>query len=93
MGRRMCRRPGRRRLNHQVRGRAIFDQIVHLWGMDAMERTGQALLASLQVLQSLIQAGVAGKHWFVTKGAQAVTADDKISPWQTCLGIGADTPG
>ena len=58
--------------------------IVHLWGMDASEeKPDTALLASLQVLQSLIQAGVAGKHWFVTKGAQAVTADDEISPWQT----------
>ena len=58
--------------------------IVHLWGMDASERDPDtALLASLNVVQSLLNAGVAGKHWFVTKGAQAVTADDNVSPWQT----------
>ena len=42
-----------------------------------------ALLASLNVVQSLFDAGVAGKHWFVTKGAQAVIGDDVVSPWQT----------
>ncbi len=60
--------------------------IVHLWGMDASEeQPDSALLASLNVVQSLSQAGVAGKHWFVTKGAQAVAANDRVSPWQTRL--------
>ena len=58
--------------------------IVHLWGMDAGEKDPDtALLASLNVVQTLFDAGVAGKHWFVTKGAQAVITDDVVSPWQT----------
>ncbi|MGI9366832.1 MAG: SDR family NAD(P)-dependent oxidoreductase, partial [Rhizobiaceae bacterium] len=58
--------------------------IVHLWGMDASEQDpDSALLASLNVVQSLSHAGIAGKHWFVTKGAQAVADNDGISPWQT----------
>ena len=58
--------------------------IVHLWAMDACEGDSDtALLASLNVMQSLIRAGISGKHWFVTKGAQAVAADDEVSPWQT----------
>ena len=58
--------------------------IVHLWGIDASEGEPDAtLLASLKVVQSLSRSGVSGKHWFVTKGAQAVAVDDEVSPWQT----------
>ena len=58
--------------------------IAHLWGMDASQAEPDAsLLASLNVVQSLSQAGVTGRHWFITKGAQAVKEDDLVSPWQT----------
>ncbi|MEP1205831.1 MAG: SDR family NAD(P)-dependent oxidoreductase [Rhizobiaceae bacterium] len=58
--------------------------VVHLWGMDASEKQpDKALLASLKVVQLLSGAGVTGKHWFVTKGAQAVANGDLVSPWQT----------
>lgn len=61
-----------------------FAGIVHLWGMDACEsEPDKALLSSLSVVQSLGRLGVAGKHWFVTRGAQAVTGDDQVAPWQT----------
>lgn len=57
--------------------------VLHLWGMDAGETEPEAaLLASLSVVQSLFQAGIAAKHWFVTKGAQAVNSSDLVSPWQ-----------
>jgi acyl transferase domain-containing protein/NAD(P)-dependent dehydrogenase (short-subunit alcohol dehydrogenase family) len=58
--------------------------IVHLWGTDASEeQPDAALLASLNVVQSLSLAGATGKHWFVTKGSQAVDAGDIVSPWQS----------
>lgn len=58
--------------------------IVHMWGMDADENSPDAaLLASLDVFQSLSRAGATGKHWFVTKGAQSVADGDVVSPWQT----------
>jgi len=58
--------------------------IVHLWGMDASEaEPDAALLNSLQVVQSLSRAGIAARHWLVTKGAQAVKAQEQVSPWQT----------
>ena len=58
--------------------------IVHLWGMDASEtEPDTALLASLNVVQVLSRAGISTRHWFVTQGAQAVTAEDVVSPWQT----------
>ncbi len=58
--------------------------VVHLWGMDASESNrDETLLASLQVAQSLSRAGIPARHWFVTKGAQAVGDDDMVSPWQT----------
>jgi acyl transferase domain-containing protein/surfactin synthase thioesterase subunit/acyl carrier protein len=58
--------------------------VVHLWGMDASEtEPDTALLASLNVVQVLSRAGISTRHWFVTQGAQAVTAEDVVSPWQT----------
>ncbi|MDG1969963.1 MAG: SDR family NAD(P)-dependent oxidoreductase [Paracoccaceae bacterium] len=64
--------------------------IVHLWGMDASEaEPDTALLSSLNVVQSFSGANVGGKHWFVTNGAQAVSDEDMVSPWQTRLwGLG-----
>ncbi|MDB4222561.1 SDR family NAD(P)-dependent oxidoreductase [Granulosicoccus sp.] len=60
--------------------------IVHLWGMDACEaEPDAALLASLDVVQLLSRASITAKHWLVTQGAQAVAADDVVSPWQTCF--------
>ncbi|MED6315166.1 MAG: polyketide synthase dehydratase domain-containing protein, partial [Verrucomicrobiota bacterium] len=58
--------------------------ILHLWAMDSREeKPGASLLASLEVLQALTQIGGTGKHWFVTKGAQAVNNDDTVLPWQS----------
>lgn len=58
--------------------------VVHMWGMDACEDAPDtALLDSLHVVQSLSAAGFTGKHWFVTKGAQAVDAGDVVTPWQS----------
>lgn len=60
--------------------------VVHLWGMDAHEGAPDAvLLASLQTVQQFAAGGFMGKHWFVTKGAQAVSGDDLVSPWQSQL--------
>ncbi len=61
-----------------------FGGVVHLWGMDASEtEPDAALMASLNVVQALSRAGISTRHWFVTQGAQAVTAGDVVSPWQT----------
>ena len=58
--------------------------ILHLWAMDAIEEKPYAsLFASLKVVQALHKLGGTGKHWFVTKGAQAVTTDDTVLPWQS----------
>ena len=58
--------------------------VVHLSPLDASEAAPDAaLLDSLTVVQSHAKAGAAGRHWFVTKGAQAVEPDDPVSPWQT----------
>ncbi|MCJ8310148.1 MAG: SDR family NAD(P)-dependent oxidoreductase [Hyphomicrobiales bacterium] len=58
--------------------------VVHMWGMDANETAPEAaLLASLEAFQGFSRTGIAAKHWFVTKGAQSVAADDVVSPWQT----------
>ncbi len=58
--------------------------ILHLWAMDSSEvKPDASLLASLEVLQALTQVGGTGKHWFVTKGAQAVNIDDAVLPWQS----------
>lgn len=57
--------------------------IVHLWGMDASESVPDAaLIASLDVVQSVSRAGLSVRHWLVTRQAQAVLSDDKVSPWQ-----------
>ena len=61
-----------------------FARTLHLWGMDASEHDPHSALASsLSVVQSLARAGVPGRHWFVTRGAQAVSEGDVVSPWQT----------
>ena len=58
--------------------------ILHLWAMDAIEEKPYAsLFASLKVVQALHKLGGTAKHWFVTKGAQAVTTDDTVLPWQS----------
>ncbi|MEM7269979.1 MAG: SDR family NAD(P)-dependent oxidoreductase, partial [Pseudomonadota bacterium] len=58
--------------------------VVHLWAMDACEADpDEGLIASLGAIQLLSKAGGAGKHWFITKGAQAVEGDELTSPWQT----------
>lgn len=58
--------------------------VIHLWCLDACETAPEtALLDSLNAFQALTRAGVAAKHWFVTKGAQAVADEDAITPWQT----------
>ena len=58
--------------------------ILHLWAMDSREANPDAsLLASLEVVQALTQVGGTGKHWFVTKGAQAVNTKDAVLPWQS----------
>ncbi len=61
-----------------------FTGVLHLWAMDATEHDPHgAFLGSLEGIQSLAQAGFAGNHWFVTRGAQAVDPGDNISPWQS----------
>ena len=68
----------------KANGASWLTGIIHLWGMDASEaEPDKALLASLNVMQSLSQAGSAGRHWFVTKGGQAVAEGDVVAPWQT----------
>ena len=58
--------------------------VLHLWAMDSREsKPDDFLLASLKVVQVLNQVGGTGKHWFVTKGAQAVNIDDIVIPWQS----------
>ncbi len=58
--------------------------ILHLWGTDVSEDNPDVpLLESLKVVQSLIKNNGSGKHWFVTKGAQAVVSTDAVSPWQS----------
>ncbi len=58
--------------------------VVHLWGLDAGEhQPDAALLNTLHVVQSLARAGIEATHWLVTCGAQAVTPEDVVSPWQT----------
>lgn len=58
--------------------------IVHLWGMDACEaEPDAALLDTLRVVQSLSRADISARHWFVTRGAQAVVGDDSVTPWQS----------
>ena len=58
--------------------------VVHLWGIDASEsEPDRALLASLQVVQSLSRAGTAVQHWLVTQGGQSVADGDSVSPWQS----------
>ncbi len=60
--------------------------IIHLWGMDASEaQPDTALLASLNVVQSLSNAGINVPNWLVTQGAQAIAPNDIVSPWQTRL--------
>ena len=57
--------------------------VIHLWGLDATEASSDAaLLETLAVVQSLSRAGISAKHWLVTQGAQAVVANDIVSPWQ-----------
>ena len=58
--------------------------VLHLWAMESREsKPDDFLLASLEVVQMLNQVGGSGKHWFVTKGAQAVNIDDIVTPWQS----------
>ena len=58
--------------------------ILHLWAMDAVEEKPNAsLFASLEVVQAFNKLGGTAKHWFVTKGAQAVTEDDAVLLWQS----------
>ena len=58
--------------------------ILHLWAMDASEAAPDAaLLDSLAVVQALSETQGRGKHWFVTRGAQAVAAGEAVSPWQS----------
>ena len=58
--------------------------IMHLWGMDTSEEHPDGpLFASLKVVQTCIKNNISGKNWFVTKGAQAVEAQDTVSPWQS----------
>ena len=55
--------------------------VLHLWAMDSREsKPDDFLLASLKVVQVLNQVGGNGKHWFVTKGAQAVNIDEIVIP-------------
>ena len=61
--------------------------VIHLWGMSGGMNASEAepdtaLLASLNVVQSLARAGVTVQHWLVTQGAQAVEPNDIVSPWQ-----------
>ena len=61
-----------------------LDGILHLWGMDSSEgHPDGPLLASLRVVQTCIKNNISGKNWFVTRGAQAVEAQDTVSPWQS----------
>ena len=58
--------------------------VVHAWAMDACEaEPDAALLASLGVVKLLMQEKGKIRHWFLTQGAQAVTPDEHVSPWQS----------
>lgn len=61
-----------------------FTDIVHLWSIDAREsEPDTALVASLNIVQSLLRAEHSARHWLITQGAQAVANSDAVSPWQT----------
>ena len=58
--------------------------ILHLWAMDSSEKSPDiSLFSSLKVVQELTKLNGTGKHWFVTKGSQAVNMGDIVSPWQS----------
>ncbi len=58
--------------------------ILHLWAINSSEKSPNAsLLASLKVVQRLSKVNGTGKHWFVTKGSQAIDSSDLVSPWQS----------
>lgn len=58
--------------------------VLHLWALDADEDAPHSsLLSSLHAVQALSRGGSTGRHWFVTRGAQAVADADQVSPWQT----------
>ena len=58
--------------------------ILHLWAINSSEKSPHiSLLSSLKVVQALAKSGGTGKHWFITKGSQAVDPGDLISPWQS----------
>ncbi|NKC10722.1 MAG: SDR family NAD(P)-dependent oxidoreductase [Gammaproteobacteria bacterium] len=51
--------------------------VVHLWSLDAQEHNyGESVAAALHLVQSLKRAGKIAPVWLVTRGAQAISADE-----------------